>query len=69
MFSLIKQVRCGPIGYKYDIYVLPETYGCDHGISVPGFEEVILKSNKKQHLSGRSAGGRILFDKGPGESK
>ena len=37
--------------------------GCDHDISVPGFEKIILKPNKKQHVSGRSSGGIVLFYK------
>ena len=44
-----------------DIYVLSEAWGCDHDISVPGFKKIILKPNKKQHVSGRSSGGISLF--------
>ena len=48
---------------KYNIYVLSETWGCDHDISVPSFEKIIFKPNKKQHVSGRSSDGIIVFYK------
>ena len=48
---------------KYDIYVLSETWGRDHDISVPGSEKIILKANKKQQVSGRLSGGIISFYK------
>ena len=48
---------------KYDIYVLSETWGCDHDISVPGSEKIILKANKKQQVSGRLYGGIVSFYK------
>ena len=36
---------------------------CDHDISVPGSEKIILKANKKQQVSGRLSGGIVSFYK------
>lgn len=48
---------------KYDIYVLSETWGCNHDINVPGFDKLVLRPNKRKNTSGRSSGGIILFYK------
>ena len=40
---------------KYDIVVLTEAWGCNHDISIAGYETLLIKPNKKKHIKrGRS---------------
>ena len=49
---------------KYDIVVLTEAWGCNHDISIAGYETLLIKPNKKKHIkSGRSSGGVIIIYK------
>ena len=49
---------------KYDIVVLIEAWGCNHDISVAGYETLLIKPNKKKHIkSGRSSGGVTIIYK------
>ena len=49
---------------KYDIIVLTKAWGCNHDISIAGYETLLIKPNKKNHIkSGRSSGGVIIIYK------
>ena len=49
---------------KYDIVVLTEAWGCNHDISIAGYETLLIKPNKKNHIkSGRSSGGVVIIYK------
>ena len=49
---------------KYDIVVLTVAWGCNHDISIAGYETLLIKPNKKKHIkSGRSSDGVIIIYK------
>ena len=49
---------------RYDISILPETWGCSHDTHIDGLDSFSIKPNKHKHLKiGRASGGLTVYYK------